>query len=134
MDFFEIKNGILYTVKIDEMQTTLNTPDEVSGIWFDAFSGCMKVESIKLNDGLSYIKGGAFLECTSLKDIYIPPSVSKIHVFDENYLFNCQAAGCKGGYSEFRNASITFKVIGYPNTLAEKYCEHFNIPFQNIDK
>ena len=24
MDFFEIKNGILYTVKIDEMQTTLN--------------------------------------------------------------------------------------------------------------
>lgn len=43
-----------------------------------AFSFCDKLESVKLNDGLKYIKGGAFSYCGKLKEIKIPSSVVRI--------------------------------------------------------
>ena len=127
---FDIKQGILYSVIPDENQTEIILPNEVETVWFDAFESCTNVESIVINCGAKCIKGGAFLECTSLKKIYIPQSVKKIHVFDDNYIFYNQMMKSKGGYSEFRNASSELVVIGEKGSLAEEYCAHFEIPFK----
>ena len=125
---FDIRNGILYSVTLDGQQN-ISLPENVEAIWFDAFSGCSNVATITVNDGVKYIKGGAFLECTSLKQVYLPESVSKIHVFNDQYIADCSLANCKGGFSEFRNAADGFKVICKKDSLAEKYCTHFSIPF-----
>ena len=127
---FDIRQGILYSVIPDKKQTEIILPNDVEAVWFDAFELCQNIESIIINEGAKYIKGGAFLECTSLKKVYIPQSVQKIHVFDENYIRNCQLSGSKGGYSEFRNALYGFMVIGEKGSFAEKYCTHFEIPFK----
>lgn len=127
---FDIKHGILYSVIPDEKQTKIILPKDVEAIWFNAFALCQNIESITINKGTKYIKGGAFLECKSLKEIYIPQSVQKIHVFDDKYIFYNQMAKSKGGYSEFRNTSNGFTVIGEKGSFAEKYCSHFEIPFK----
>ena len=127
---FDIRQGILYSVIPDEKQTEIILPNDVEAVWFDAFELCQNIEAITINEGTKYIKGGAFLECTSLKKVYIPQSVQKIHVFDDNYILNNQMANSKGGYSEFRNAPYGFIVIGEKGSFAEKYCAHFEIPFK----
>lgn len=116
---FDIRNGILYSVTSGAQQNII-LPKNVEAIWFDAFSGCSNVVTITVNDGVKYIKGGAFLECASLKQIYIPESVNKIHVFNDQYINDCSLANCKGGFSEFRNASEGFEVICKKDSLAEK--------------
>ena len=133
MELSVSNNGILYNCTVSDSQKDIRLPNNIEAVWFDAFNECTHVERIFLNDGLRYIKGGAFLGCTALKNIFIPKSVTKIHVFDYQYIENCQAMGCKGGFSEFRNSSNSFKVIGYKNSFAEKYCEHFEIEFEVVE-
>ena len=126
----DIRQGILYSVTPDENQTEILLPHDIEAVWFDAFELCKNIEVIRINEGAKYIKGGAFLGCPSLKKVYIPQSVIKIHVFDDNYIFYNKIAQSKGGYSEFRNAPNDFIVIGEKGSFAEKYCSHFEIPFK----
>ena len=130
---YEIRNGILYNTNSSEDQRNIIIPQDVELIWFDAFNSCKEIEHISLNEKLRCIKGGVFLECTKLKSIYIPRSVVKIHVFTDEYIENCKLANSKGGFSEFRNSPHDFKVIGCKGSFAEKYCTHFEIPFETID-
>ena len=125
---FDIKNGILYSV-VPGDHRDITLPQGIDAIWFDAFASCKDVVSITISPGIKYIKGGVFLECISLKELCIPDSVKKIHVFDEQYIENCKLSYCPGGYSEFRNAASGFKVICGKDSFAEKYCQHFHIPF-----
>lgn len=127
---FDIRQGILYSVTPEENETKIILPSDVEAIWFDAFNFCQNIDTIIINEGVKYIKGGAFLECTSLEKIYIPQSVKKIHVFDDEYISNNQMMKTKGGYSEFRNALDGFNVIGESGSFAEKYSAHFEIPFK----
>ena len=53
----------------------------------NAFSGCEKLEVLTLNEGLLEIGAGAFKNCTSLKEIVIPSTVTKI---DESAFDGCE--------------------------------------------
>ena len=127
---FHIRNGILYSVNPGDSQDVV-LPDNVDAVWFDAFSDCSNVRSITINEGVKYIKGGAFLACTSLEKVCLPKSVCKLHVFTDQYITDCQLSGCKGGYSEFRNAVEKFMVLCEKDSFAESYCRHFGIPFES---
>jgi len=54
------------------------------------FFECKSLESITLNEGISYIGAGAFESCTSLKSVSFPDSVTTIDsgVLDESLYYN----------------------------------------------
>ena len=43
------------------------------------FMGCISLETIKLEEGLTTIDSGAFASCTAVKELVIPSSVSMIN-------------------------------------------------------
>ena len=50
-------------------------PKGVSYIYSNAFSGCLHLKTIKLNEDLNVVTSWAFYECTSLETVKIPDSV-----------------------------------------------------------
>ena len=62
---------------------TLST-NNITSIRSHTFSGCSKLSSIVIPDGVTSIQSGAFLNCTKLTSITIPGSVTSIgsNVFD----------------------------------------------------
>jgi len=59
-------------------QTHFVVPEGVEVISLDAFSNCIKLESIILPESLNLISNGAFRGCTSLKEIVIPKGVNYV--------------------------------------------------------
>lgn len=51
---------------------------EVMEIGVEAFSNCVNLKKVTLNDGLDIIKPSAFYRCIALNDIAFPDSVTKI--------------------------------------------------------
>jgi len=92
---FSTIDGILF----DKSKTTLvrfpgarggrySIPDGVSEIGFDAFGGCMKLESIEIPDSVVRIGADAFEYCNGLTSIVIPSSVTCI---DSNAFLGCES-------------------------------------------
>ena len=55
-----------------------NSVFDYDAIRVGAFSGCISLEKLELNEGLKAIGGLAFLSCYSLKSVVVPDSVDKI--------------------------------------------------------
>lgn len=83
------KNGNAYTVTqlgtIDEPvmeQATdlemVSIPGTVKTIYSRSFMGCIRLISVKLNEGLKEIEELSFMYCTSLVHLFIPDSVESI--------------------------------------------------------
>ena len=64
----EVPDGVVH-VKVDS---------SVKSIRWDAFSGCKDMVTIEFNDGLERIEGRAFVDCHSLRNPQIPPTVREI--------------------------------------------------------
>ena len=63
---------------------SIDFPNSIETIEYDAFYGCSSLTSISLPEGLKRIEGNAFRECVSLSSIEIPNSVEII----ENQAFS----------------------------------------------
>ncbi len=66
--------------ELKELVFTGSMDDSIHSNWIQssAFSGCSKLETLVLPDGLKTIDSGAFYGCKSLKTINIPASVTSI--------------------------------------------------------
>ena len=77
-------NSGIKSVEIpDSVRDTTTTDAEgkeiqVYGIGYSSFNSCVYLESVKIGRGVSVIPSGAFGYCVSLKEIYIPLSVSEV--------------------------------------------------------
>ncbi len=58
--------------------TSLTIPDSVTEIGQFAFFGCKRMEWVTFGSGLQTIRGGAFADCISLKEIVLPANVKKL--------------------------------------------------------
>ncbi|MCD8089181.1 MAG: leucine-rich repeat domain-containing protein [Clostridiales bacterium] len=59
-----------------EKLTSITIPSTVSSVDLHAFAYCTALEEVTLSEGnLSYLGEGVFINCTSLKEIYIPNGV-----------------------------------------------------------
>ena len=74
---FQIKNKMLMQY-IDEGETDVVIPDNVTKISGSAFEGCKRVQSVIIPDGVTSIGISAFKECSSLRSVTIPDSVIDI--------------------------------------------------------
>ena len=50
-------------------------PDSIKEVGWRAFMSCGKLNNVELNEGLEDLEGGAFLGCTSLKELHLPESL-----------------------------------------------------------
>lgn len=55
-----------------ELLTDLVIPQEVTEISPGAFNNCIKIESVKIHNGVTYIGGAAFARCSGIKSMSIP--------------------------------------------------------------
>lgn len=94
IDFeYEIYNNRCTVTKYIGNDIVINMPSEidkktVSGIGWNAFSGCSDIVSVTISDNVSFIGYYAFENCTSLKSITIPKSVS---IIGSDAFIGCQS-------------------------------------------
>ncbi len=74
-------------------------------IYEAAFKGCKELESVRLEEGVSYVGMNAFLDCPKLKTIYLSKTVQ---YFEDNAFNGCD--------------NVTFELI--KNTTAYKYIKN----------
>ena len=74
-------------------------------IWEGAFMNCQKLETVRLEEGVSYVGMNAFLNCPKLKSIYLSKTVKE---FEDNAFNGCD--------------NVTFQLI--KNTKAYKYIKN----------
>ena len=79
-----VGKGLLIDCKATEDHIVV--PDNVNKIMNYAFSGNETMTSIDLGNKITSIEKGAFLDCTALKEVVIPPSVKSIGI--------CAFEGC----------------------------------------
>ena len=58
--------------------TSITIPNSVTEIAGDVFSGCDKLESIKLSKNLTYLGVQSLSNCYSLSEIVIPKNVNRL--------------------------------------------------------
>ena len=77
-DYLYITNGTLMTVDKTKCPANVTIPDGITAINAEAFSYCMKLESVVIPNGVTNIGNSAFFGCTSLKSVTLPSSVTNI--------------------------------------------------------
>ncbi len=98
-------------------------PKSVKTVGRAAFSGCKYLQNVKFSKNVETLESEAFIDCSSLTEIYVPASVKKI----EKY-----AIGCKRYIDSDRNAEKEvwtthiepapgFTLFGKKNSAAYKY-------------
>lgn len=88
------------TVKIPSKVTYNSKSYTVKFIGQDAFAGCKYIKTINIPKGVTAIKSGAFYNCLSLTDVYVPATVVScaydafegcegvtVHCYQSNYQF-----------------------------------------------
>ena len=88
------------TVKIPSKVTYNSKSYTVKFIGQDAFAGCKYIKTINIPKGVTAIKSGAFYNCLSLTDVYVPATVVScaydafegcegvtVHCYQANYQF-----------------------------------------------
>ena len=92
--------GASGSVKIPSKVTYNSKSYNVKFIGQDAFSGCKYIDTITISNGVTAIKSGAFSNCTSLTDVYVPETLVNcaydafdgcenvtVHCYKSNYQF-----------------------------------------------
>ena len=81
-----VLGGVLFNKNVTELicypagkiESTYTTPESVTAIAHEAFSGCDRLTSIAISDGVTSIGDYAFSYCTSLTGIDLPDGVTSI--------------------------------------------------------
>ena len=60
------------------LEGSVTVPANIQSIGNEAFSGCTKLESVMMQDGVWFIGGRAFAHCQNLTHITIPKTVTYI--------------------------------------------------------
>lgn len=86
-----IGTGAFYNTGLKEVElpASLTDTEDKRGIGYSAFNSCTKLESVKIEGGVTTISSGAFGYCKNLKSVYIPLSVKTIegaYYKDGNFL------------------------------------------------
>ncbi len=84
-------------------------------IWESAFKGCKELETVRLEEGVTYVGMNAFLDCPKLKTIYLSKTVE---YFDENAFNGCD--------------NVTFEVVKY--TEAYDYVDDMGFDFEVVGR
>ena len=79
--FDYIKKSIVpkMAVYIPELEELNLTASGIEKIGYNAFTLCMNLKNVKLNEGLKEIETGAFMSCRGLKQIDLPSTLEVIH-------------------------------------------------------
>ena len=85
-------------------------PSSVERIGYRAFCEARKLQQVVLHEGLQIIEAEAFYDCESLKELYIPSSVTEI---GSNIVGRCRY----------------IVIYGKADTVAEKYAKDNNLEF-----
>lgn len=78
-----------------------------------AFMNCKNLESVRLEEGVTYVGQNAFLGCPNLSKVYLSKTVK---YFDDNALNGCE--------------NVTFEVI--KNTAAYKYVKNLKLNYEVV--
>lgn len=87
--------------------------------------------NVEISDGLEEIGTFAFVDCTSLKEVKLPSTVTKFGNAAIGY--DCGPGGpghCDGDMSIF--PCMVFTISGYSNTIAELYAKDNGFNFISI--
>ena len=130
----QIGTAAFYRSKIEK----LSIPSTVREIGWWAFYGSTKLSEVTLSRGLGKISFGAFLNCSSLRGIEVPPTVYSIG--SDAFAVNCRT---KTGIPDVLNdrrvgeqyysVNTSFVIKGYSGTAAEKYAEDNKLVFSGSD-
>lgn len=101
-------------------------PDSVKIIGRSAFSECDELEKVKIGSNVEHIKREAFYECRKLKKVVIPKSVKRIDKGAFGRCFDINASDIYNGKAK------GFRIVGYPNSAAEKYAKKNGFKFVTI--
>ena len=134
--YYADQQGILYNKDLSEL---IRCPNAWAGrcevvpgcrvIQDGAFSGCVNLTEAVLPDGLETIGSGAYHNCTALKTIWIPASVTGIELFSIGF-YDCPLERRGGGALRVRGLAI----YGYPGTAAQAYADEFNFDFYDLSQ
>ena len=102
---------------------TVSIPDSVKVIRDSAFDACESLQSVKLSSKLTTVNSCAFYD-TSIKEITVPSSVTKIDEYAFGYYTNTYG---------YRAKVSGFTVKGYNNTAAQKYAKDNGFKFVSLD-
>ena len=100
--------------------TSVYLPDTITEIRQNSFMFCSNLQLVRMSENLRSIETYAFMACEKLCALYLPPSFTETDVILE----------------EYNSSSISSDlrlILGYPGTLAEKYCEKKHCAFLPID-
>ena len=130
----EIGTAAFYRSKIEK----LSIPSTVRKIGWWAFYGSSRLSEVKLVRGLGTISFGAFLNCTSLREIELPPTVYSIG--SDAFAVNCRT---RTGIPDILNdrrvgeqyycVNTSFVIKGCIGTAAEKYAADKKLVFSGSD-
>ncbi len=128
---YTVQDGVLLRSNLEELvfcppalpQTEYTIPDSVITIDDYAFQGCAQLETVKLNDGLSQVGTGAFLDCVSLCSVEIPETVIEVAAYAFGYGTDPE--------EETRMVCVPYFLIScYAGTAAEQYALENGFDFQ----
>ena len=131
----EIGTAALYNSEIEK----LSIPSTVRKIGWWAFYGSSKLASVKLHPGLQTISFGAFLNCNSLHEIEVPPTVSSIG--DDAFAVSCKTRTGIPDTSKDRfvgqqyyTVNHSFVITGFRGTAAYAYAEDNELNFRGDEE
>lgn len=78
--------------------------------------GMKKLKSVEIPDGVEIIEGNVFDFCDSLQEIYIPPSVTEISIYN------------------FHDIKDQVTILGEKGSYAEEYASEMGMSFREVSK
>ena len=115
----ETVTSIEYCAFSESGLTSVDIPASVEKIAGQAFYLCNSLKTITLHEGLISVDSMAFTGCTSVKEIFLPRSLTTIG----NNAF---------GYANWSSKVENFTIHGYAGTAAETYATENGFTFEAI--
>lgn len=100
--------------------TSVYLPDTITEIRQNSFMFCSNLKLVRMSENIQFIGTYAFMACDKLFSLYLPASFTETDAaMAENHSDKiCDSLGL---------------IVGYPDTLAEEYCEKKHCAFLPID-
>lgn len=144
-EYLVFSDGIIYTADMTKLVESLDSadftnyvlPSTIVEINDFAFYGQRELKSIKLNDGITVIPQGAFIDCKGLRELVIPDSVVTIEsaVFSGSAITRIviPASVEKIDKDAFFNIEDQITIVTSKGSAAERYAKRNNIKSEVVD-